>query len=79
MYLIFKSIPIRLKHSKHILKVCVFKVLMDMFYQDEAPYLEDEGKRREERESVNEYFSNLTFQHYYLDYVIKWPLPPSLP
>ena len=49
---------------------------MDMFYQDEAPYLEDEGKRIEE--SVNEYFCNLTFQHYYLDYVIKWPLPPSL-
>ena len=50
---------------------------MDMFYQDEAPYLEDEGKCREQ--SVNEYFYNLTFQHYYLDYVIKWPLPPSLP
>ena len=49
---------------------------MDMFYQDEAPYLEDEGKRIEE--SVNEYFCNLTFQHYYLDYVIKWPPPPQV-
>ena len=59
---------------------------MDMFYQDEAPYLEDEGKTLEKSGvdtrvewSVNEYFYNLTFQHYYLDYVIKWPLPPSLP
>ena len=58
---------------------------MDMFYQDEAPYLEDEGKTLEKSGvdtrvewSVNEYFYNLTFQHYYLDYVIKWPLPPSL-